>query len=233
MLIGLLEDEPAHAALLRSAIESLGHDVIAYIDGSAMLRELQRRRLDALVIDWQVPGVSGIEVVRWVRRHFEQRVPVVFVTSRDTEEDIIEGLDSGADDYLVKPFRRGELLARLRAVLRRAYPDSGAAPDVFGAYRFDTRQRQVFLADAPVELKPKEYELALYLFRNQGRLLAHDELLVELWGVSHIDTRTVATHISQLRRKLDLRPHRGFRIVPVYGAGYRLEAIAQEEGSAS
>lgn len=232
MQVAILEDEPAHAEALRRAVTDLGLQAHVYADGAVLLRELHRARFDALIVDWHVPRVSGPEIVRWVRRHFEVRVPILVVTSRDAEEDVVEGLDSGADDYLTKPFGQAELMARLRALLRRAYPPAQEPADVFGPYRFDTRLRTVHCHGRGIALKPREYDLALYMFRNQARLLAHQELLAELWGVSAIDTRTVATHVSQLRRKLDLRPHNGFRIVPVYGAGYRLEPVTAEEQTA-
>nr|WP_253206714.1 response regulator transcription factor [Verticiella sp. GG226] len=112
--------------------------------------------------------------------------------------------------------------------MRRAYPGADATEDHFGAYRFALHQREVFLNGERIALKPKEYDLALYLFRNAGRLLSHDHLLAELWGVSEIDTRTLTTHVSQLRRKLDLRPHHGYRLAPVYGIGYRFERVSTE-----
>jgi len=231
MRVAILEDEPAHAEVLRHALASAGHDCHVFADGKVLLRDLHHNSYDAFVLDWHVPHVSGPEIVRWLRRHVEHRVPVLFVTSRDDEQDVVEGLESGADDYMAKPIRRDELLARMRALLRRAYPDQQAAAHEFGCYRFELHRRELHLNGEPVALKPKEYELALFLFRNAGRLLSHDHLLSELWGTSDIDSRTVTTHMSQLRRKLDLRPHNGYRLVPVYGLGYRLETMQADEAT--
>lgn len=226
--IAILEDEPAHAEVICRALREPGRECVVYEDGRHLLRELRRETFDAFVVDWHVPHVTGPEIVQWVRRHASTRTPILFVTSRDAEQDIVEGLESGADDYMVKPVRRAELVARFRALLRRAYPDASATENEFGAYRFALHQREVFLNGERIALKPKEYDLALYLFRNAGRLLSHDHLLSELWGVSEVDTRTLTTHMSQLRRKLDLRPHHGYRLAPVYGIGYRFERISEE-----
>ncbi len=226
MRVAILEDESAHADVIRRALEALDHTCHVYDDGRTLLRDLHRESFDAYVLDWHVPHVTGPEIVRWLRRHAAHRVPILFVTSRDAEQDIVDALDVGADDYMTKPVRRDELLARFRALMRRAYPGESVGTDVFGPYRFALHQREVFLHGERIALKPKEYDLALFLFRNVGRLLSHEHLLKELWGVSEIDTRTVTTHMSQLRRKLDLRPNHGFRLAPVYGIGYRFEAVA-------
>ena len=233
MRIAILEDDPVHARSIQSALARLDHDCHLFDDGRALLRALHRDRFDMFILDWHVPHVEGPEVVAWVRRHIREQVPVLFVTSRGGEEDVIEGLDAGADDYMIKPIRPQELKARVTALLRRAYPELIRSPaTVFGVYSFDLHRRQLALRDQPVPLKPKEYELALFLFRNSGRLLSHEHLLSELWGRAGVDTRTVSTHVSQLRRKLELRPQNGYRLTPVYGLGYRFEAVdpAAEDG---
>jgi len=224
--IAILEDDPDHAEALVKPLERLGHACFVCRDGRDFVRGLPRESYDMFVLDWQVPGLSGPDVLAWIRRHLPRSIPVLFVTSRDQEEDIVQGLEAGADDYMAKPVRAHELTARVRALLRRAYPtpEREAAPAV-GAYTFDLHRREVRVAGAPAVLKPKEYALALFLFRNMGRLLSHQHLLAEIWGVEGIDSRTVATHMSQLRRKLALGPQHGVRLVPVYGLGYRFEQV--------
>ncbi|VCU69672.1 Sensory transduction protein regX3 [Pigmentiphaga humi] len=229
MRIAILEDDPAHARIIEKTLLSGGHECTVYEDGRAMLRGLHRDAYDAFVLDWQVPHIEGPEILGWIRRHLPARVPVLFVTARDDEQDVVAGLQAGADDYMTKPIRPVELQARVAALLRRAYPETQQLSQPgFGAYAFDLHRREIRRGESLIELKPKEYELAVFLFRNLGRLLTHAHLLEELWGTSAVDTRTVTTHMSQLRRKLDLRPENGARLVPVYGLGYRFERIAAD-----
>ncbi len=231
MRIAILEDDPAHARIIEKTLLQAGHDCFLFSDGKVLLRDLQRNTYDLFVIDWSVPNIDGMEILGWLRRNFPIHLPVLFVTSRNSEQDIVEGLRAGADDYMVKPLRPYELQARVEALLRRAYPSEKVKQPGVGPYVFDLHRREVKLNGAAVELKPREYDLALFLFRNINRLLTHDHLLEELWGTSGIDSRTVTTHISQLRRKLDLRPHHGVRLVPVYGAGYRFEFLSDPDHS--
>ncbi|OVZ59922.1 hypothetical protein CDO44_10140 [Pigmentiphaga sp. NML080357] len=228
MRIAILEDDPAHARIIEKTLLQAGHDCHVFDDGRVMLRDLHRQSYDMFVLDWHVPHVEGPEILGWIRRNLPAHLPVLFVTSRDEEQDVVDGLQAGADDYMAKPIRPFELQARIAALLRRAYPEAARpAQPGFGGYAFDLHRREIKLDGKVVELKPKEYELALFLFRNPGRLLTHQHLLEELWGTSAIDTRTVTTHMSQLRRKLDLRPHNGVRLVPVYGLGYRFEVLSE------
>lgn len=224
--IAILEDDPVHAQAIQTPMGEAGYACQWFADGRALLRDLQRNTYDLFILDWQVPHLNGAEVLGWIRRNLSATVPVIFVTSRGYEQDIVEGLQAGADDYMVKPIRPFELKARVAALLRRAYPDIDKPEDIeIGPYVLYQQTRQVTRNGDPIELKPKEFALTQLLFRNIGRLLTHDYLLQELWGTSNIDSRTVTTHISQLRQKLDLRPHNGVKLSPVYGLGYRLEAL--------
>ncbi|GAA4335184.1 response regulator transcription factor [Pigmentiphaga soli] len=226
MRIVILEDDTGPATMIHKAVAELGHEGFIFGDGRALLRELHRDSYDLYVVDWGVPHVQGPDIVRWIRRNVDERVPVLFVTNRDEEADVVEGLTCGADDYMIKPLRVQELKARIVALMRRAYPSAVLqATTEFGPYRFDLHRREVSLHGIPVPLKPKEYQLALFLFRNTGRLLSKDYLMAELWGSGDIDSRTVVTHVSQLRRKLDIHPGNGFRLTPVYSLGYRLEQV--------
>lgn len=207
-------------------LTSAGHDVHTFKLGKDLLRVASRESFDAFLIDWMLPDQSGHEVLRCLRQERTITAPVIFVTSRDAEEDIVAGLDAGADDYMVKPLRRLELLSRLEAVWRRAHahntqPQSVDQPP----YRIDLEHRRVLRNGVPVEsLTEKEFALALFLFQNLGRLLSRGHLLEAIWGLSaNIPTRTLDTHISRVRKKLDLHPANGFRLVPAYNYGYRLE----------
>ena len=145
---------------------------------------------------------------------------------RDSEQDIVFALESGADDYMIKPARQNELLARVHALLRRAYPREEDKQLSFPPYEIDTQRGEIRRAGSKIELTPKEFDLAVVLFRNMGRLMSRGHLQEAVWGRSgELATRTVDTHVSQVRKKLDLRAESGFRVVPVYNYGYRLEQI--------
>lgn len=183
-----------------------------------------RESFDLFVLDWQVPDVSGAEVLQWLRGNISRTVPVLFVTVRDSEQDIVYALENGADDYMIKPARQNELIARVHALLRRAYPREEESMLSYPPFEIDTRRGEVRRAGAKIELTPKEYDLTVILFRNLGRLMSRGHLQESVWGRSgDLATRTVDTHVSQVRKKLDLRPEAGYRVVPVYNYGYRLE----------
>jgi len=155
---------------------------------------------------------------------------VLFMTSRSGEDDIVAGLAAGADDYMIKPIRRSELVARVQALLRRAYPTQTASEHLqFGAYKFETRAGRVSINEVPVEMTQKEFDLALLLFRNLGRPLSRAYILEAVWSRDvDIPSRTMDTHISRVRSKLELRPENGYRLAPVYSYGYRLEQVTPE-----
>lgn len=229
MRIAILEDDPDQMALLKRWLTDAGHDVHGYLQGGDVLKFSGRESFDLFLLDWQVPDISGAEVLRWIRANVSKSIPVLFVTVRDAEEDIVYALSEGADDYMVKPARRQELLARVGALLRRAYPHKEETRLVFPPYEFDTLRGEVRMHGAVVDLTPKEFELATLLFRNPGRLLSRGHLQESVWGRSgDLATRTVDTHVSQVRKKLDLRAESGYRVVSVYNYGYRLEHIQSE-----
>ena len=224
MRIAILEDDPDQLALLKRWITEDGHDVHGYESGRETMKQAGRESFDLFMLDWQVPDVSGAEVLKWLRANVSKTVPVLFVTVRDSEQDIVFALENGADDYMVKPVRRQELLARVRALLRRAYPIEEQKQLSFPPFEIDIQRSEVRKNGAKVDLTPKEFELTVTLFRNIGRLMSRGHLQETVWGRSgDLATRTVDTHVSQVRKKLDLRPESGYRVVPVYNYGYRLE----------
>ena len=226
MRIAILEDDPDQLALLKRWLVDAGHDVHGFASGRDAMRYAGRESFDLYVLDWQVPDVSGADVLKWIRGNVSKSVPVLFVTVRDSEEDIVFALETGADDYMVKPARRQELLARMNALLRRAYPHQEEKLLSFPPFEVDIQRAEFRRDGVVIDLTPKEFDLAVVLFRNLGRLLSRGHLREAVWGQSgELATRTVDTHVSQVRKKLDLRPETGFRVVPVYNYGYRLEQI--------
>ncbi len=204
----------------------IGHECHGFSDGRSLLRELRQQTYDLLILDWSLPDVQGPNVVKWIRQDLNSRLPILFVTNRREEADMVEGLSAGADDFMVKPIRIAELEARVKALLRRAYPSQHEAELIFGPYHFFPHSRTLQVNDEIVELKHREYELALFLFQNLGRLLSREHLREAVWGLgAETPSRSLDTHISRLRTKLELRPANGFLLSAIYGLGYRLEAI--------
>lgn len=230
MRIAALDDDPAQLDLVQRSVQSIGHHCNTFERGEALLRELRRESFDLLIVDWQLPGLPGIEVIEQVRAKIEHRMPILLLTNRGEERDVVRGLSCGADDYMVKPTRVHELMARVNALIRRSYPQYESAELAYGGYRFNTVSRTAEFDGQPIELKHKEFDLARCLFGNQGRLLSRAHLLEVVWGqAADIPSRSLDTHISSLRAKLNLRPARGFRLTAVYGQGYRLEAVADHD----
>jgi DNA-binding response OmpR family regulator len=193
----------------------------------AIVREAARE-FRPVPLDWHVPDLSGEEVLKWLREKQQSTVPVLFATSRDSEQDIVAALAAGADDYMIKPVRRLELLARVEALLRRMRPKQPEAESIeLAPYHNDLANRVVKLDGQPLEMTDKEYDLTLFLFRNLGRLLSRGHISESVWGRSaDVQSRTVDTHVSRVRKKLDFGPERGLRLTPVYNFGYRLEKVS-------
>ncbi|MQR02226.1 response regulator transcription factor [Glaciimonas soli] len=227
MRIAVLDDDQSQTDLVCQVLTSSGHICHAFQSGKEILNQLRRENYDMLILDWQVPDLSGAEVLHWVRFKLPPTVPVLFMTSRSGEDDIVAGLAAGADDYMIKPIRRGELVARVQALLRRAYPIQNASEQIsFGDYVFETRSSRLTLSGAQIEVTQKEFDLALLFFRNLGRPLSRAYILEAVWSRDvDIPSRTMDTHVSRVRSKLQLRPENGFRLAPVYSYGYRLEQL--------
>ena len=227
--IAVLEDDPSLARLIARWLERQGIVFRLFASGAEMLRELMHETYDLAVLDWDVPDLSGEEVLKAFRRSAREPLPVLFATAHDREEDIVHVLREGADDYLTKPLRRFEFLARIEALLRRSRagaPD-GAAMIEAGAFRLDPPERLLRKDGVPIRLTQKEFDLALLLFRNLGRLLTRAYMLDTVWGSgAEVTPRTVDTHASQLRSKLGLNAENGWRLRAVYQYGYRLEQLA-------
>jgi two-component system OmpR family response regulator len=228
MNILLVEDDVAQAAAVDRAMEQYGHTVIKIDSGESAVRYLKANEVDLVVLDWQLPGMTGIEVLRWIRGNLGREPLVLFLTSRVLEVDIVQALEEGADDYVVKPFRKAELVARVGALLRRVMRSEKIENAIaVGPYILDTVSRSISFNGESIELTTKEFDVAAYLFANVGRVVSRDILAKLAWGRELESTsRTVDTHIYRLRRKLSLRPENGVYLTAVYTHGYRLEQLA-------
>lgn len=231
MRFAVLDDDKAQTELVAGILAGAGHQADQFNSGRALVARLRTDTFDMLVLDWNMPGMSGIDVLRAVRDGQHAALPVLMITSRSDEADVVEGLGAGADDYIVKPVSAPLLLARVNAALRRAGLNNPRKSHDFGTHHFNSVTDTVTVAGAPVKLTNKEYCLALTLFENIGRPLSRSYLLETVWGSSpDAETRTLDAHVSRIRTKLNLRPAGGWRLAPVYSYGYRLERVEPGAG---
>ncbi len=224
MRIAILEDDPSHLELLNHWLRGAGHQTHAFKRGRELVQVLRHETFDALLLDWNLPEVSGVEVLREVRERLRSRVPAIFATARGQERDAVIALSAGADDYLVKPIRRMELLARLEAVTRRF---GGAEVFEVGEFRIDRQMRGIWCAGRWLGLTGKDFDLASLLLHNIGRVLSRGHIRETVWGQDAVPTsRSLDTHVSRVRLKLRLTPEHGWRLHSIYGRGYRLDRLA-------
>jgi DNA-binding response OmpR family regulator len=218
----LVDDEPTLVATLKYNLEREGYRVVTASDGEQALIAARNERPELIILDLMLPVMDGLEVCRILRRESSQ--PILMLTARGEEVDKVVGLELGADDYVTKPFGMRELLARVRALLRRTSAVEADEGLVTGDLTFDLKRREVRRDGKVLELKPKEIDLLLYFARNRGRAFSREQLLREVWGYDFYgDSRTVDVHVSWLRQKIEAEPHRPSRLVTVRGVGYRFE----------
>lgn len=227
MKIAVLEQDRPQADLICQVLSAAGHSCHSYDSAKDLLGQLRKDSADMLVMDWNVPDMDGAEVLRRAKEKLATAAPTMFLVGNNAEDDIIAGVTAGADDYLVKPLRRGELVARVSALLRRAYPSQNSAEQLqFGPYTFETRPGRLLKDGSVIDVTQKEFSLALLFFRNIGRPLSRAYIHESVWvRENDVPSRTMDTHVSRVRNKLHLRPENGFRLVPVYSYGYRLEKL--------
>ena len=223
-VIGLLEDDEDQSRLIAHWLSDAGHQVRSYPGGAEFRRKLGAASVDLLILDWNLPDESGLTILRSLRE-VGSALPVLFLTARTSEDDIVTGLREGADDYVGKPATQRELLARVDALLRRSHPKKDTAEeDDVEPYRIDLVRRRIEIAGEEIPLTDREFDLALFLFRRRGRVVSREALLESIWNIrGDVATRTVDTHISRLRKKLGLGGEHGWRLNAVYQHGYRLD----------
>ena len=231
MKIFILEDDFDQAQLIQLWLGEAGHVCQVFDSGRDFIREIPFDVPDLVILDWNLPGLSGMEVMRWLKSSEYKSIPILFATTRATEEDLVKALQDGADDYLMKPLRAEELKARLIAISRRTIVDKpiiNTAP-----YTFDDNNQTIHCDEIEhdIKLTIKEYQLARYFFNYPNRVISRDMLLESIWTKnSSISTRTVDTHISRLRKKLNLDGSLGWQLISIYHKGYKLVNNGQEKG---
>ena len=223
MHILLVDDNDQQRDMIGLWLTSGGHTFDASATQTAYLERLSQTRGDLLLIDWSLPDGSGAEILQWVRSNMGWDTPAMVLTANEEEETVVEALRAGADDYVTKKVKPKELLARIAAVTRRITPVALTVTRL-DVYEADTVQQRLSVNQEAVPLTQKEFDLAIYLLQNPDKLLSRDHLLNSVWGLNtDVDTRTVDTHVSRLRKKLMLDGTHGWRLAPIYGYGYRLQ----------
>jgi two-component system, OmpR family, response regulator RegX3 len=221
----VVEDEESFSDALSYMLRKEGFEVSVAATGTAALTEFDRSGADIVLLDLMLPEMSGTDVCRQLRTR--SQVPIIMITARDSEIDKVVGLEIGADDYVTKPYSPRELVARIRAVLRRRSPDAAeaAGPALAGGpVRMDVERHVVTVDGAPVQLPLKEFELLELLLRNAGRVLTRGQLIDRIWGADYVgDTKTLDVHVKRLRSKVEPSPSAPRHIVTVRGLGYKFE----------
>jgi two-component system response regulator RegX3 len=220
----VVEDETSYSEALSYVLRKEGFDVAVAETGPDALAEFERAGADIILLDLMLPGLSGTEVCRHIRQ--TSAVPIIMVSAKDTEVDKVVGLELGADDYVTKPYSPRELVARIRAVLRRGVPediDDGAALEA-GRIRMDVERHLVTVDGERVQLPLKEFELLEYFLRNVGRVLTRGQLIDRVWGADYVgDTKTLDVHVKRLRSKIETDPANPILLTTVRGLGYKLD----------
>jgi two-component system KDP operon response regulator KdpE len=223
----IVDDERAIRRYLRTALEAQGYTVFEAVNGMEALGSAAALRPDLIILDLGLPDLDGVEVTRRIREWAQ--VPIIILSVRDQEQDKIEALDAGADDYLTKPFSSGELMARMRVATRRTLHVEGEPTLQVDQLLVDLPRRRVTLAGAEVSLTPTEYDLLRLLIQNSGKVLTHRQILRQVWGAAYeAETHLLRVNISNLRRKIEPDPARPSYIQTEPGVGYRLRAEVPE-----
>ncbi len=224
MRIALLEDDIATAELMALWLESADHAVSHYENGESFKKALMKEHFDLLILDWLLPDTTGDQVLTWIRESMGWQVPVVFITQKDSQNDIVAALNSGADDFMTKPVSEPVLKARISAVGRRYLKDEMPSTTLDKPpFRFDLSDHVVTCFGEKLPLTQKEFDLAAFIFRNEGHLVTRSHIQEAVWGHSgSVTTRTIDIHISRIRKKLGL-DKTPWRLSAVYHHGYRLE----------
>ncbi len=224
MKVAILDDDPGVLNEVSALLTPAGFRCSTFEGRRQFMRALHSETFDFFIIDWNLPDLSGINVVEWIRNQIGAQPPALLLTNRVSDDDMITALRAGADDYVTKPFQPAVLLARVEALARRSSFTLSRSTETFGPYDFELMTKTLRHAGETIRLTPKEFSLALLLFRNLNRAVSRTYIFETIWGMDpDLSTRTLDIHVSKIRAKLGLKPEAGFRLAPVYGYGYRLE----------
>lgn len=225
MVIYLIEDDEIQAQYYQSMLVEHGWQVKILLDGERAFREIQRMPPDLIILDRRLPDLDGLEVLMWVRKNYSN-IPVLILTNAILESEVVAALEAGADDYVIKPPRKQEFVARVKALYRRATETRTLSELIeIGPYRIQTSEKVVYFHREVITLSPKEYEIIELLARNIGQIVSRDKMVYQVWGrlPDEAAFRTLDTHIYRIRRKLELTRYNRLILRTVYTHGYRLE----------
>jgi len=227
MKIALLEDDLAYAETFKQWLQEADFEVNHFVRGLDFLKEFPDSKYNLCIFDWNLPDIDGPDVMDSIKLRSKNLPPIIFVTSHSEEVDIVRVIESGADDYIVKPVSRQLFMARINALLRRAKSENeDEVIATFGLLTIDSLNRLVFLDQEEIKLTDKEFDIARYFLKNQEVLLSRTHLMQVVWGSAiDLETRKIDVHVSNIRTKLKLIPEFGWKLTSVYQKGYRLERI--------
>lgn len=231
MRIAIADDEKDMRDYVGHTLEQAEYSYAKFSNGRELITALQRETFDLLVIDWNMPEQSGIEVIYWARANLTPCPPMIIMTSRSDSTDIVAALEAGADDYIVKPVEPAVLVARVRSALRRVIPQVVVQRfQSYSGFELDRSSNTVVAYGKVIALTPKEFALAELFLQNGHRSLSRNYILQAVWNsVADLPTRTLDMHVSRVRAKLGLNPSNGFRLQTVFGYGYRFEQFEKQE----
>ena len=227
MNVAVLEDSPSQVEWVSKLLQTHGHQIYSKGDGDSFIQLLTQQLVDVVLLDWEVPGATGLAVLKWARSNLSPSMPILMVTQRDDEDSIVQALNQGADDYLQKPVRERELLARMAAQLRKSKRGEASSMQFqVGQFSFNLEAKTLTVNGRAVNLPTREFDVATLLFRNPGRIITKDALSKHIWGTADRKyDASLATYVSNLRSSLGLRSRNGYVIATVYNYGYRLERM--------
>ncbi|MEL7198592.1 MAG: response regulator transcription factor [Pseudomonadota bacterium] len=230
MRVALADDEQELLDQIAAIVVSAGHEVETFRNGTDLQRALQRETYDVVMLDWNMPGQTGLDILHWARENLTSAPPFIMITSRGESEDVVRGLEAGAVDYITKPESDDIIRARLEAAGRRIGADRPETEVKYGKYTLNRQSKEVDFDGAPVAVTAKEFDLIDLLFQNLDRPLSRGYLFSRVWGGNiELETRTIDVHVSRLRSKLELKPENGYVIRTVFGFGYRMDAYIEDE----
>ncbi|MEO0463183.1 MAG: response regulator transcription factor [Pseudomonadota bacterium] len=230
MRIAIADDDPELLEQLHGALCETEHQCERFRSGSELMVTLKRETYDVVLVDWNMPGETGLGVVEWAIENLEKPPAFILLTSRSDKSDVVRGLDAGAVDYVVKPESKEVILARIEAANRRLRPPEVDRFARFGDYEIDRLLKVISWKGEPVKLTNKEVELSILFFDNLNRPLSRAYIFGQVWGgVPDVESRTLDLHVSRVRSKLQLRPQHGFAIQTVFGFGYRMDRCSEPE----
>jgi len=230
MRVALADDEQELLEQIAAIVVSAGHEIETFSNGLELQKALKRDTFDVVMLDWNMPGLTGVDVLEWATDNLESAPPFIMLTSRGEKNDIVRGLQAGAVDYITKPESDEIIRARLEAAGRRIGANKPDQHANYGVYKLDRKSKSVEFNGAQVAVTAKEFDLVDLLFQNLDRPLSRSYLFSRVWGgETELETRTIDVHVSRLRTKLELQPANGFVIRTVFGFGYRMDAYIEEE----